>query len=50
MYDRTRDDVDLNDLLHPAQAFGHPSEVLNDPDLTLYEKRAILASWAGSPS
>jgi len=46
MYDRTRDDVDLNDLLHPAQAFGHPSEVLNDPDLTFYEKRAILASWA----
>jgi hypothetical protein len=46
MYDRTRDDVDLDDLLHPAQAFGHPSEVLNDPDLSLNEKRAILASWA----
>jgi hypothetical protein len=44
MYDRTRDDLD--DLLHPAQAFGHPSEVLNDPDLSLNEKRAILASWA----
>lgn len=37
---------DLDSLLHPAQAFGHPSEVLNDPDLTLNEKRAILASWA----
>ena len=46
MYDRTRDDFDLNELLHPAQAFGHPSEVLNDPDLSLNEKRAILASWA----
>jgi hypothetical protein len=46
MYDRTRNDVDLDDLLHPAQAFGHPSEVLNDPDLSLNEKRAILASWA----
>ena len=46
MYDRTRDDVDLDDLLHPAWAFGHPSEVLNDPDLSLNEKRAILASWA----
>ena len=46
MYDRTRDDVDFDDLLHPAQAFGHPSEVLNDPDLSLNEKRAILASWA----
>jgi len=37
---------DLDDLLHPAQAFFHPSEVVNDPDLTLNEKRAILASWA----
>jgi hypothetical protein len=46
MNDRTRDDYDLNQLLHPAQAFGHPSEVVNDPDLTLNEKRAILASWA----
>ncbi len=46
MYDRTRDDFDFDDLLHPAQAFGHPSEVLNDPDLSLNEKRAILASWA----
>lgn len=45
--DRTdRDAFDLDDLLHPAQAFGHPSEVVQDPDLTLNEKRAILASWA----
>jgi hypothetical protein len=28
------------DLLHPAQAFEHPSHVVNDPDLTLNEKRA----------
>lgn len=35
-----------NDLLHPARAFEHPSHVVNDPDLTLNEKRAILASWA----
>ena len=34
MYDRTRDYVDLDDLLHPAHAFGHPSEVLSDPDLS----------------
>jgi hypothetical protein len=46
MNDRTRDNYDLNQLLHPAQAFGHPSHVLGDPDLTLNEKRAILASWA----
>lgn len=39
-------DCDLDSLLHPAQAFGHPREVVNDPDLTLNEKRAILASWA----
>ncbi len=31
-------------LLHPASAFGHPSEVVDDPDLTINEKRAILAS------
>ena len=37
---------DLDDLLHPAQAFSHPTDVVNDPDLTLNEKRAILASWA----
>jgi hypothetical protein len=37
---------DLQDLLHPAQAFAHPLAVVNDPDLTLNEKRAILASWA----
>jgi hypothetical protein len=46
MNDRPGDDHDLNQLLHPAQAFAHPSEVVNDPDLTLNEKRAILASWA----
>jgi hypothetical protein len=40
------DGFDLDDLLHPAQAFAHPSEVVHDPDLTLNEKRAILASWA----
>ena len=45
LYD-ARDGWDPNDLLHPARAFGHPSHVANDPDLTLNEKRAILASWA----
>ena len=40
------DRCDLDQLLHPANAFAHPSEVVNDPDLTLSEKRAILASWA----
>jgi hypothetical protein len=41
-----QDRWDPNELLHPAQAFEHPSHVVNDPDLTLNEKRAILASWA----
>jgi hypothetical protein len=38
--------LDLEALLHPARAFAHPKDVLGDPDLTLHEKRAILASWA----
>lgn len=41
-----RNEFDLDTLLHPAQAFAHPTDVVNDPDLTLAEKRAILASWA----
>ncbi len=45
--DKIRDtDFDLNEMLHPADAFEHPLEVLHDPDLTLNEKRAILSSWA----
>jgi len=40
------DDFDLEALLHPAYAFEHPMRVVNDPDLTLSEKRAIVASWA----
>jgi hypothetical protein len=36
----------MDALLHPPQVFEHPSEVLNDPDLSLNEKRALLASWA----
>lgn len=37
---------DLDALLHPARAYAHPDDVVRDADLTLYEKRAILASWA----
>jgi hypothetical protein len=39
-------EFDIDNLLHPARAFEHPQHVVNDPDLTLNEKRAILASWA----
>ena len=37
------DGFDVNSLLHPAQAFAHPSVVFSDCDLTLSEKRAILS-------
>jgi hypothetical protein len=37
---------EVDSLLHPAQAFENPTDVVNDPDLTPNEKRAILASWA----
>jgi hypothetical protein len=44
---KEKEDVfDLDSLLHPASAFAHPMDVVRDPDLTLNEKRAILASWA----
>jgi hypothetical protein len=46
MANATWNEFDLTELLHPAEAFGHPEEVLRDPDLTLSEKRAILAAWA----
>jgi hypothetical protein len=39
-------DVDLDALLHPAKAFAHPRAVVADGNLSLDEKRAILASWA----
>src|SRR3954454_24355833 len=42
-YDLTND---FDGLVHPSQCFEHPSGVVSDPDLSLNEKRAILASWA----
>jgi hypothetical protein len=44
--DQFGDAGDLDALLYPSQAFGHPSEVVSHPDLTVNEKRAILTSWA----
>jgi hypothetical protein len=43
---RSDSTFDLDALLHPAKAFTHPMDVVRDPDLTLNERRAILASWA----
>ena len=37
---------DMATLMHPADAFAHPMDVVDDCDLTSYEKRAILSSWA----
>jgi hypothetical protein len=33
-------------LLHPSKAFSHPLDIVRDPDMTVAEKRAVLASWA----
>ena len=41
-----RKEFELDYLLHPAGAFRTPIDVINDPDMTVQEKRTILASWA----
>lgn len=41
-----RKDLELDYLLHPAGAFRTPMDVVSDPDMTVQEKRVILASWA----
>jgi len=47
----TGDNVfDFEAILHPGTVYDHPKDVLTDPDLTLGEKRAILASWASDAS
>ena len=38
--------LEIASLLHPADAFSHPMDIVEDCDLTGYEKRAILSSWA----
>ena len=37
---------DIDALLHPSRAFRHPLDVVRDADLTVAEKRSVLASWA----
>jgi hypothetical protein len=41
-----RKEFELDHLLHPAGAFASPADVVDDPDMTVQEKRAILAAWA----
>ena len=43
---KIRCELNLDDLMRPADAFSHPQEVVCDPDMSINEKRAILASWA----
>ena len=43
---RGNDGLDIGRLLQPANAFADPMAVVDDQDLTLTEKRAILSSWA----
>ena len=40
--------VEIAALLNPASAFARPMDVVDDCDLTPYEKRAILSSWAAN--
>jgi hypothetical protein len=39
------DGFDVNLLLHPAQSYRDPKDVLNDARLDANAKRAVLASW-----
>ncbi|MDR3465194.1 MAG: hypothetical protein P4M07_04540 [Xanthobacteraceae bacterium] len=41
---------DLGALIHPGATFNHPRDVVAHPGLDLFEKRAILASWASDAS
>ena len=41
---------DFNALLHPGAVFEHLRDVVHHCNLTLAEKRAILASWASDAS
>jgi hypothetical protein len=48
MYDHIRPEggaVPINWLVTPGLAFSHPNEVLDHPELSPTEQRAILASW-----
>jgi hypothetical protein len=37
---------DIDTLLHPSRAFRHLLDVVRDTDMTIAEKRSVLASWA----
>ena len=37
---------DIDALLRPSRALRHPLDVVRDTDMTVAEKRSVLASWA----
>lgn len=41
---------DFDCLVHPGMVFNHPQDVVSNLNLSLAEKRAILASWASDAS
>jgi len=41
---------DFEALIHPGTIYAHPRDVVADANLSLAEKRAILASWASDAS
>ena len=45
-----KSNFDWHEMLRPANAYSRPVDVVRDADLTLSEKRAILASWASDAS
>jgi len=46
MIDHADNIIDLNAILHPGSVYDHPRDVVDDPKISIGEKRAILASWA----
>jgi hypothetical protein len=46
MVDHDDNVFDLNAILHPGSVYDHPRDVVADQNLSIAEKRAILASWA----
>jgi hypothetical protein len=51
MNDRERfSNIELDELLHPAQAFQHPREVVNDPDLSRSEPSLLPGRLMPAPS
>ena len=46
MNDHVDNVVDLNAILHPGSVYDHPRDVAADAELSILEKRAILAPWA----